>query len=165
MKRILTICAAALIMMVSGCASPGKAAEQTEAQKPEQTAAQTEAQTAAQTEAQTEAPSEGNGIWTAAEMPVSLHYDRMWEYCAVAESTDEELISEIIESIKMLEVGEPTNMAVDDFTDRLTFTFADGSQACVEFEADFWVTDDQERYEVKGLGKLRGLLDELMEEQ
>ena len=31
----------------------------------------------------------GNVIWTAAEQPVSIRYDRMWEYSDYAESKDE----------------------------------------------------------------------------
>ena len=112
------------------------------------------------TEDQTEKP-----IWTAAEQPVSIRYDRMWEYSDFAESNDPTLIAEIVDAIRSLTVGEPTDMAVEDYTDLLTFVFPDGSTLRLEFEEQNWVTDDHVRYHVEGLSKLRSLLDILMTEK
>ena len=66
---------------------------------------------------------EGNGIWTAEEMPVRIRYDRMWVYSDFAESTDPEMIGEIVDAIKELEVGAESQMATEDYTDLLTCTF------------------------------------------
>ena len=112
------------------------------------------------TEDQTE-----NTIWTAAEQPVSIRYDRMWEYSDYAESKDPALIAEIVDAVRGLTVGEPADYAVEDYTDLLTFAFPDGSTCRLEFEEQNWVTDDHARYHVEGLQRLRSLLDILMTEK
>ena len=108
---------------------------------------------------------EGNGIWTAEEMPVRIRYDRMWVYSDFAESTDSEMIGEIVDAIKELEVGAESQMATEDYTDLLTFTFEDGTTERFEFENQCWVLEDHTRYEVDGLPVLRTLLDEMLEAQ
>ncbi len=107
--------------------------------------------------------SETNAIWTAEEMPVHVRYDRMWIYSDYAESTDQEIIGELVDIIKTLEVGEETGMVTEDYTDILTFTFEDGSSKRLEFEDQCWVAEDQKRYQVEGLSALRQLLDGLLE--
>ena len=107
----------------------------------------------------------GKQIWTAAEQPVSIRYDRMWEYSDYAESKDPALIAEIVDAIRGLTVGEPTDYAVEDYTDLLTFAFPDGLTCRLEFEEQNWVTDDHARYHVEGLQRLRSLLDILMTEK
>ena len=62
-------------------------------------------------------------------------------------------------------MGKETEMAVDDYTDRLVFSFADGSEMQLEFEADCWVAEDGKRYEVEGLGAVRALLDKVLEDR
>lgn len=104
-------------------------------------------------------------IWTAAEQPVSIRYDRMWEYSDYAESNDPALIAEIVDAIRGLTVGEPTDYAVEDYTDLLTFVFPDSSTCRLEFEEQNWVADDHARYHVEGLQTLRSLLDILMTEK
>ena len=103
--------------------------------------------------------SEENDIWTETDMPVQVHYDRMWEYCTYADSTDQEMIREILDAIQTLEIGDEEHMVVDDYTDVLTFTFKDGSTKRIEFEGHCWVTEGQIRYQVKGISVLRGILD------
>lgn len=103
-------------------------------------------------------------IWTAAEMPVRLRYDRMWEYSDYAETSDSVMIAEIVDVVKALKVGEPTDMAVEDYTDILTFTFEDGGMVRLEFEEQNWVASDDTRYQVEGLSSLRSLLERLMNE-
>ena len=107
----------------------------------------------------------GKMIWTVSDQPVSIRYDRMWEYGDYAESSDSTLIAAIVDAIRGLTVGEPTNMAVEDYTDLLTFVFPDGSTLRLEFEEQNWVTDDHVRYHIEGLSKLRSLLDILMTEK
>ena len=104
-------------------------------------------------------------IWTATEMPVRLRYDRMWEYSDYAETSDPGMIGEIVDAVKTLKVGEATDMAVDDYTDFLTFTFPDGGMVRLEFEEQNWVTADNKRYHVEGLSNLRSLLEEMMNEE
>ncbi|MBO5573988.1 MAG: hypothetical protein J5947_07070 [Clostridium sp.] len=155
MRRILIVCLMGLMLCFTGCASSGLAA---------QTAAG--AGTGAQVSSQTaENEQQNNGIWTSEKMPVHLTYRRMWEYCAQAETDDEKKIAGIVDAIKELQVGKETEMAVDDYTDRLVFSFADGSEMQLEFEADCWVAEDGKRYEVEGLGAVRALLDEVLEDR
>lgn len=111
----------------------------------------------------TEEPQSG-GIWTSTQTPLSLRYERMWIYSAYAVTEDAELIAAIVNAVKALEPGEASGRLVTDYTDILTFRFADGSQLRLEFEENNWVKNDHERYHVDGLGTLRGLLDALLEE-
>ena len=117
------------------------------------------------TETDTSEDSAKTELWSAAEMPVRIRYDRMWEYSDYAEISDSERIAEIVDAVKSLKVGEPTDMAVDDFTDILTFYFADGDSIRLEFEEQNLVTEDQTRYQVEGLSELRSILDEIMSDQ
>ena len=104
-------------------------------------------------------------IWTADELPVSLRYDRLWEYGEYCETTDAEQIEEIVAAIRALKVGAQSDVCVDDYTDILTFSFADGTTLTLEFEGQSWVKDTDTRYSVEGLSRLRNLLDEVLEEQ
>lgn len=109
-------------------------------------------------------PAEGP-VWTAEGMPVRVQYDRMWEYGDFAESEDPELIDGLVAALKSLEVGEPTQMMVEDFTDILTFTLEDGTEYRLVFEENIWVKSEEERYLVEGLGNVRTLLDRMMDEE
>ena len=101
-------------------------------------------------------------VWTAGDLPVSLRYDRMWAYSDGAETSDPAVIGEIVGAVRALTVVGPTDVHVDDYTDVLTFTFADGMTVRLEFEAQNWVTETDERIEVDGLAGLRSLLDDLL---
>ena len=111
----------------------------------------------------TEKPAE-KVLWTAAEEPVSIRYDRRWAYSDSAELTDLARIREIVEAVKALTVGGPTDACTEDYTDILSFTFADGTTARLEFEDQNWVTETGARLQVEGLPRLRGLLDEVLTE-
>ena len=101
-------------------------------------------------------------LWPYSDMPVKVRYDRMWEYSDYAESEDQQVIDGLVAAIKDLNIGEPVEYAVDDYTDILTFTFSDGRTCRLEFEENNWVTDTDERYHVDGLDKLRSQLDDLL---
>lgn len=101
-------------------------------------------------------------IWNASENPVKLRYDRMWEYGDYAETDDADTIKAVVHAIGKLQVGEPTDMGVDDFTDILTFEFKDGTTARLVFEDNIWVKEDDERYIVEGIDDVRGLLDKVI---
>ena len=103
-------------------------------------------------------------IWAASEMPVKLRYNRMWEYGDYAETDDADTIKAIVHAIGKLQVGELTDMGVDDFTDILTFEFKDGSTARLVFEDNIWVKEDDERYIVEGIDDVRSLLDKVIME-
>ena len=103
-------------------------------------------------------------VFTAEETPIRVRYDRMWAYSAFAESEDPALIAEIIAAVQALEVGAPTSMAVEDYTDILTFTFPDGTAGRLEFEEQNWVAEDNTRYHVEGLSRLRSILDGMLED-
>ena len=62
-------------------------------------------------------------VWDHSEMPVSLEYDRMWEYSSSADTKDPELISDIVGAIKQLSVGDETEIMTTDLTDVLNFEF------------------------------------------
>lgn len=112
----------------------------------------------------TEAPTE-QAIWTAAEAPVGLRYDRMWLSGDYAETADPDLIGAVVAAVRALRVKGPTDVCVEDYTDILTFTFADGTAARLEFEDQIWVTETGERLEVEGLSGLRRVLDEILAAQ
>ena len=101
-------------------------------------------------------------IWPTDEMPVRLHYDRYWEYGDYADTEDPQLIEALVEAVKGLTVGEKTDMQVDDYTDILTFYFADEGMIRLEFEEQNWVVGG-ERYHVDGLREVRYLLNDWME--
>ena len=104
-------------------------------------------------------------IWSADELPVRVRYDRMWVYSDQFEITDAGRIGEIVDAVKALKVKGPTDVCVEDYSDILTFTFADGTTARLEFEDQIWVTDANERFEVEGLSRLRSALDDILAEQ
>ena len=107
---------------------------------------------------------ETNSVWTKEEMPVSVAYSRMWEYSASAQTDDPDILAELVAAIQSLEIGEKSEWVTEDYTDILTFTFADGDALRLEFENQSWVTENGERYEVEGLGRVRAILDELVGE-
>ncbi len=104
-------------------------------------------------------------IWSSDALPVSVRYDRMWVYGEYCEITDPVRIGEIVDAVRALKVNGPTDVCVEDYTDILTFTFADGTIARLEFEDQIWVTDANERFEVEGLSPLRSLLDDILIER
>ena len=88
----------------------------------------------------------------------------MWEYSASAQTDDPDILAELVAAIQSLEIGEKSEWVTEDYTDILTFTFADGDALRLEFENQSWVTKNGERYEVEGLGRVRAILDELVGE-
>ena len=104
-------------------------------------------------------------LWSSDALPVSVRYDRMWVYSDYSEITDGARIGEIVDAVRALNVNGPTDVCVEDYTDILTFTFADGTITRLEFEDQTWVTDANERFEVEGLSRLRSLLDDILVEQ
>jgi hypothetical protein len=101
-------------------------------------------------------------LWAQDDLPVSVRYDRMWEYSASAETDDPAVISQLIGAIQALEVGGPSQQATEDYTDLLTFRFSDGGTLRLEFENQCWVADNQTRYQVEGLDQVRAILDEIL---
>ncbi len=102
-------------------------------------------------------------IWTREDLPVRVVYERLWEYSAVGESEDPELLAALVAAVRALEPGQPSDTVVDDYTDRLCFFFADGTELRLVLEGDCWLTDDETRYELRGLDAVRALLDEILE--
>lgn len=103
-------------------------------------------------------------LWPWTEEPVKVEYDRMWEYSARGESEDPSLLAALTAAVQNLEVGDPSELYVEDYTDVLTFTFADGSTHRLEFEEHQWVAEDGQRYTVEGLRQVRSILDTLLGE-
>ena len=101
------------------------------------------------TDAPDDRTADEKAIWTALNLPVSVRYDRMWEYGDFAESTDPAFIRDLVDAVIALDVGEETDIQTDDFTDILTFSFENGTEVCLEFENQYWVTEDQIRYNVE----------------
>ncbi|MBQ8110988.1 MAG: hypothetical protein IJ124_12590 [Clostridia bacterium] len=108
-----------------------------------------------------DAMDKAHSVWTPVQTPVQVTYERMWEESAHGETRDAAVIAALVDAIKALTVGERTDMAVDDYTDILTFTFADGTMFRLEFEGDIWV--GAERRQVEGLKNVRAVLDGIIQ--
>ncbi len=180
MKKRMTALFLIAMLLLTGCAqntdsgSAKKSSKQTVQEKTEQkkdadkkeepAEIKADAPKKESADAPDEAPAEPE-IWTATEMPVHLRYDRMWGYGAFGETDDPELIAEAVDAIRAIRIIEPTDMSVDDYSDYLNFTFADGSETRLVFEEQIWVVDREQRYRVEGLKTLRSILDPLIEEE
>ena len=101
-------------------------------------------------------------IWTRKDMPVSVRYDRLWVYSAYGETEDPEILKALVEAIRALEIGGESEWYTEDYTDILTFTFADGDTLRLEFENQSWVKTSNERYEVNGLDAVRAILEMIL---
>ena len=88
----------------------------------------------------------------------------MWEYSASAQTDDPLVIAELVSAIRALEIGEKSERVTEDYTDILTFSFADGDTLRLEFEDRCWVAGENERYEAEGLGRVRDVLNGLIGE-
>ena len=98
------------------------------------------------------------------ELPMKLEYQRMREYSAYGESEDPELIQDVLDALRSLEIGRATDIAVEDYGDIIRFIYADGSEKTFEFEDSIIVTGRNERFEVEGdLSRVRRLLSVLTE--
>ncbi|MBQ7535690.1 MAG: hypothetical protein IJT43_08740 [Stomatobaculum sp.] len=104
-------------------------------------------------------------LWPETEMPVSLSYNRMWSYSEQEETKDPKVIKNIVEAIQNIKIGEAVDYAVDDYSDFLLFTFADGHTYQLEFEEENWVTKNNQRLHAEGLNNLRTQLDKLLGEK
>ena len=149
MKRIILLLMAVSLLQLTGCSWTGQPKDEPAVES-----------TTKETEPQENSAGE---IWTRSDMPSHLRYDRMWEYSDYAETDDPGQIEAIVDAIRNMTVKDPVQYAVDDYTDILTFGFADGTTQRVEFEEQNWVKDGKERYHVEGLGVLRSLLEGLMD--
>ena len=104
-------------------------------------------------------------LWPTDEAPVRLRYDRMWGYSESIEISEPEELAAIVDAVKSIQIGAPTDTTVDDYTDVLLFTFEDGGMIRLQFEEQNWVTTKDERYKVEGLAELRELLTDAMQDQ
>ena len=139
-----------LCCMLCGCAAaPGG---QTTAEETQKTAGKT-----------MESTEDIPVLWPETEMPAALKYDRMWIYSAHAETEDPEVIRDIVEAVRNIQVQEKEGSRAEDYTDILLFTFRDGHTYRLEFEADSWLADDDTCLHVEGLSPLRTILDGLLE--
>ncbi len=98
-------------------------------------------------------------------LPVKVRYHQMWESYAEGESTDPELIRQLLSELSSMKIGDRTNMAYDDFGDRIIFEYSDGTQMVYYFEGDIFVMEDGSRYEVEGVDSLRDILSPLIPEE
>ncbi len=137
-----------LTLLLAGCGAPAQPAAET---APPEIAAPAE--------------TEETALWTREDLPVAVRYDRHWMYGAVAESEDPELIASLVDAIRKIRLGAVSEYVTEDYTDFVTFTFADGSTVQLEFEAQNAVLPDGTRREVEGGGLrlLRSLLNDMME--
>ena len=168
MKRFLMILP--VLLLLTGCTGGTQNQEEstssavTAASAPSSGSASSEAKTNASAAKTQDAPESvpENGIWTKEEMPVSVRYDRMWVYSASGETKDPEVLKELVDAVRALEIGEKSEWITEDYTDILSFRFADGDTLRLEFEDQSWVRADGERYEVSGLDRLRAILETLL---
>lgn len=150
MRKLLILMLA--LLLLGGCSGQRPAAAPT--------AGETEAPTAAGDPPAREAAV----LWTKTELPTAVTYDRMWEYSASAQTDDPLVIAELVSAIRALEIGEKSERVTEDYTDVLTFSFADGDTLRLEFEDRCWVAGENERYEAEGLGRVRDVLNGLIGE-
>ena len=54
-------------------------------------------------------------------MPVKVLYRRMWEYSLDVESEDQQIINDLLEKIDRIQLGEKTDMGIEDYTDLIVF--------------------------------------------
>ena len=120
---------------------------------------------AAPTEIAAPAETEEVALWTREDLPVAVRYDRRWIYGAVAESEDPEVIAALVDAIRTIRLGAVSEYVTEDYTDFVTFTFADGSTVTLEFEERNAVLPDGTRREAEGTGLrlLRSLLNDMLE--
>ena len=166
-----------VLAVLGGCSAAGLAAEGKQAETKQMDVKQAEAtaETQGGTEAEETGPETGSSetetdasaLWPETELPVSLRYDRMWVYSAYAETEDPEVIGGIVEAVQALEASGKEGSAVEDYTDLLLFTFADGHTRRLRFEEESWVTEEGRHLQMEGdgLARLRRLLDELLGEK
>lgn len=99
--------------------------------------------------------------------PVKIIYDRMWFYSLRAETEDTEMIDMLTKALVNIEYSdESVDYAVDDFTDRITFVYEDGTSDTFVFDGYcLYSSDEKAHYPVvSGLDELRSLLDYLVRE-
>ncbi len=97
-------------------------------------------------------------------MPVKVLYRRMWEYSLDVESEDRQIINDLLEKIDRIQLGEKTDMGIEDYTDLIVFEYPDGTTKQYRFEADVYVEDDKNRYLVlSGLQDVRSILNAMVE--
>ena len=171
-----------VLAVLGGCSAAGLAAEGKQAETAQMDVKQANAKQAeatAETQGGTgpeetgpetgssETETDASALWPETELPVSLRYDRMWVYSAYAETEDPEVIGGIVEAVQALEVTGKEGSAVEDYTDLLLFTFADGHTRRLRFEEESWVTEEGRYLQLEGdgLARLRRLLDELLGEK
>ena len=97
-------------------------------------------------------------------MPVKVLYRRMWEYSLDVESEDRQIINDLLEKIDRIQLGEKTDMGIEDYTDLIVFEYPDGQTKQYRFAADLYVEDDKNRYLVlSGLQDVRSILNAMIE--
>ena len=110
---------------------------------------------------------ENNGMIEIREdMPVKVTYSRQWIYAAEKVSSDPELIMTLLEQIRDIKLGDPSDISVMDYTDVVIFEYEDGEKVSYRFEADIYVKSSKERYACTGgLEYLRATLDYMLNQK
>ena len=110
---------------------------------------------------------ENNGMIEIREdMPVKVTYSRQWIYAAEKVSSDPELIMKLLEEIRDIKLGDPSDISVMDYTDVVIFEYEDGEKVSYRFEADIYVKNSKERYVCTGgLEYLRATLDYMIKQK
>ena len=71
---------------------------------------------------------------------------------------------DLLEKIDRIQLGEKTDMGIEDYTDLIVFEYPDGTTKQYRFEADVYVEDDKNRYLVlSGLQDVRSILNAMVE--
>ncbi len=96
--------------------------------------------------------------------PVKLIYQRNYEYSAVYESNDKEMITALIAALNNIEVVYESELFVDDYDDIITFVSESGEKSTVIFECKRLVKDNK-RYEVNGYDRVSAILSSLADEE
>lgn len=105
-------------------------------------------------------------IIAISETPVRVDYQRSWAYSAFGESEDPQYIQKLTDALNSVKIGASSDVYTSDYTDIIILTFSDGTKQSIEFEADYFVEEDDSRFKVtQGLSQVRALLDELIIEE
>ena len=110
----------------------------------------------------TESFNDEDSVWNYAgsSQPVKLTYIRGYETCSSYETEDPELISACVDAVKVMKLGEETDLCALDADDTLYFEMENGDSYSLMFEAGILVRDGN-RYEVSGFSVLSKVLERI----
>lgn len=89
--------------------------------------------------------------------PIKVIYQRNYEYSAIFETEDKEIIDSLKNALNEIEIVSESEMAVDDYDDIITFVMSNGDTHTVRFEYKRLVKNGK-RYNVNGYDNVNEIL-------